>query len=193
VARFAPRVSLDVGTGDGRLPYARARESPERFFIGLDANAAGLREWSGRASRERLPNLAFVRAAVEELPAELRGIADRVSVVLPWGSLLAAVAGPSVPVLAGLRAACQPGAALTVVLGSDPGRDERELRRLGLPPLDSGDLAGRLREGYAAAGLAVARVRPLPGAGLSGWPSTWARRLALGRGRAFVEVEARAV
>jgi ubiquinone/menaquinone biosynthesis C-methylase UbiE len=79
-ARFSGRVFLDLGTGDGRLPFTMAREAPGRLFIGLDANAAGARELSGRAFRARMPNLLYVRAAVENLPAELAGLADRVSI-----------------------------------------------------------------------------------------------------------------
>lgn len=40
---------------------------------------------------------------VESLPRELAAAADRVTVVLPWGTLLAAVAMPSVAVLRGIR------------------------------------------------------------------------------------------
>ena len=80
-------MSIDLGTGDGRLPAVLAREAPERLFVGVDASAAGMRERSGRACRSHVPNLLFVRAAVEALPPELTGIADDVTVVLPWGSL----------------------------------------------------------------------------------------------------------
>ena len=99
-----------MGTGDGRLPLAWAREQPERLFIGLDANAAGLRQPSGRAARERRTNVVYVRAAAEALPAELAGIADRVTVVLPWGSLLSAVALPSVEALSGASTSSRPTA-----------------------------------------------------------------------------------
>lgn len=182
-----------MGTGDGRLPLAWARETPERLFIGVDANAAGLRELSGRAARERRSNVAYVRAAAEALPSELDGIADRVTVVLPWGSLLAAVALPSMEVLGGLRRVCQPAALFTVVLGSDPSRDQVELRRLGLPPLDARTLAARIAPGYEAVGLRVAGVRVMSAADVARFPSSWARRLAFGGTRSFVQVTARAV
>jgi 16S rRNA (adenine(1408)-N(1))-methyltransferase len=181
-----------VGTGDGRLPFTWARGSPERLFIGIDANAAGMRELSGRAVRERIPNLVYVRASVEALPAELHGVADRVTVVLPWGSLLAAVALPSLPALRNLRAVCQAEARLSVVLGSDPARDQAELRRLGLPPLEAGELAGRVEAGYAEAGFRIERVRTMAAPEVARFPATWARRLAGGDGRSFVQLEARA-
>jgi 16S rRNA (adenine(1408)-N(1))-methyltransferase len=182
-----------VGTGDGRLPLAWAREQPERLFIGLDANAAGMRETSGRAARERRPNVAYVRASIESLPPELHGLADRVTVVLPWGSLLAAMALPSVAALRNLRAATQAGARLTVVLGSHPTKDQAELRRLGLRSLEAQGLAARVEAGYEAAGFRIDRVREMSSTEVQRFPSSWARRLAFGDTRAFVQLAGRAV
>jgi 16S rRNA (adenine(1408)-N(1))-methyltransferase len=185
-------VSVDLGTGDGRLPYVLAAQHPDRLFIGVDANAAGLRELSGRAFRARAANLLYVRAAIESLPPELSGVADRVTVVLPWGSLLAAVARPSPDALRALRALCQPRAALTVVLGVDAARDRAEAVRLHLPVLDAAHFEGPLAGAYREAGFEVERVRPITRDDLASWPSTWARRLAHGHVRSVFQVEARA-
>jgi 16S rRNA (adenine(1408)-N(1))-methyltransferase len=182
-------VSLDLGTGDGRLPYTLGRKAPHRLFIGIDANVAGLRELSGRAVRERLANVMYVRASVEDLPFDLAGVADRVTVVLPWGSLLTAVARPSVPALAGIRILCQPEASLSVVL-SVAERDLREARRLSLPGLDGRRLQDLATE-YAAAGFTVTSMRQLDLDQLAAWPSTWARRLAHGQPRPVFQIDAR--
>ncbi|HUG54964.1 MAG TPA: class I SAM-dependent methyltransferase [Vicinamibacteria bacterium] len=184
-------MSLDVGTGDGRLPYALGQHSPRRLFIGIDASAAGLRELSGRAAREGLANVVYVRAGVEQLPAQLAGVADRVTVILPWGSLLGAVALPAVPVLARLRALCQAEASLTVVLSLGE-RDRAEAARLGLPPIDEAHLHGDLAAGYSFAGFTLTSVRSLDREELARWPSTWARRLAHGRPRPVFHLTARA-
>lgn len=153
---------------------------------------AGLREASARANRARLDNVLYVRAGVESLPVELRGVADRVTIVLPWGSLLAAVGIPAVPLLRGIRALCRPEASLTVLIGVDPVRDRGEMVRLGLPRLSELDPQGRRAEAYAAAGFELAAVRSIGGEELAGWPSNWARRLAYGRPRTVFHVEARA-
>ena len=166
-----------------------AREAPDRLFIGLDANAAGARELSGRAFRARMPNLLYVRAAVENLPAELAGLADRVSIVLPWGSLLAAIARPSVSLLGGIRALCQPDALLTVVFAIDPERDRAEIERLGLADLFGCDVRGRLASGYGAAGLRITSCRSLRPDELEEWPSTWAKRLARSPSRCAWKIE----
>jgi hypothetical protein len=133
-----------------------------------------------------------VRAAVEALPSELAGVADRVTIVLPWGSLLAAVARPVPEALAAIRALCQPGASLTLALGVDASRDGAEAARLGLPALDAAHLEGPLAGAYGAAGFVVRRVRVLTAEQLASWPSTWARRLAFGASRRVFQVEARA-
>jgi 16S rRNA (adenine(1408)-N(1))-methyltransferase len=134
-----------------------------------------------------------VRAAVEGLPPELSGTADRVTVVLPWGSLLAALALPAPAVLGGIRGVCQPGAALTLVLGIDSARDRTEALRLGLPSLDEAYLAGPLAARYAAAGFATLSVCALTADRLAQWPSTWAKRLGHGYTRTVFQIEARAV
>jgi len=185
-------VSLDIGTGDGRLPYTLARQAPERLFVGLDANAAGLRELSGRAFRAGLANVVYIRAAVEDLPLPLSGLADSVTIVLPWGSLLATVALPAVSLLRGIRALCQPGATFTIVLGIDPDRDRSEVRRLGLTPLVQRDPVRHLSAGYRAAGFALTAARQLRPQELALWPSTWARRLARRHSRFLCQLEATA-
>ena len=185
-------MSLDIGTGDGRLPYTLARQAPGRLYVGLDANAAGLRELSGRAFRAGLANVLYVRAAVEDLPPPLAGLADSVTIVLPWGSLLATVALPGVSLLRGIRALCQPGATLTVVLGIDPDRDRSEAQRLGLASLVHHDPVSHLSAGYRAAGFALTSVRQLRPEELALWPSTWARRLARRHSRFLCQLEAKA-
>jgi 16S rRNA (adenine(1408)-N(1))-methyltransferase len=151
-----------------------------------------LREWSGRARREGRPNLIYVRAAVEALPEALWGTADRLTVVLPWGSLLAAVARPVPHLLRHMRALCRPEATFVVVLGIDAVRDQAELRRLQVVPPSDGDWRAFLAGPYLDAGFRIVAARRVGKGRLDRWPSSWARRLAHGSARPFVEIEARA-
>src|SRR5215218_4119093 len=77
---------IDLGTGGGTALLRRARRVPETFFVGIDAAAERMREASHRGARpvERggRPNVAFVAAAAEDLPGDLVGFADEVSIVL---------------------------------------------------------------------------------------------------------------
>lgn len=97
-------------------------------MVGIDANADNLRTASRRAgaseARGGLPNLLFGRLALERAPGALEGLADRLSVLLPWGSLLRAAAGGEPEGLRRLRGLCAPGAELEAkrLTRSDPGR-----------------------------------------------------------------------
>lgn len=174
-------VIIDIGTGDGRFVYQSARQNPKKFYIGIDPNVRPLEKISEKIYRKPAkggaPNALFIQAAVEDLPAELDGVADELHVHFPWGSLLRAVAAGDVAVLRNLRRICAPGALLEVVLGLDPARDQTELERLGLVPLTLEFIDQQLASRYLAAGFELTE-RGIIAA--SEWPefnTSWAKRL----------------
>jgi 16S rRNA (adenine(1408)-N(1))-methyltransferase len=177
-------VSLDIGAGDGRAVYERARREASRFFIGLDP--APRIEYARRASRRPakggVANALFAVGSIEAPPDELAGVADELTVLFPWGTLLRAVALPDVDALRGMRRLCREGASLEVVL-SHADRDASELARLGLPALSRTHLEGALTRGYRDAGFRVTCIETLSPDDTRALPSTWARRLTFGRPR----------
>jgi 16S rRNA (adenine(1408)-N(1))-methyltransferase len=164
--------------------YRRARQQPDTFFVGIDTVADALVERSRRAAAKPakggLPNVLYVVASAEELPAELDAVASHLSIVLPWGSLLRAVALPDTATLCGLRRLCHDGATFEFVFSHDPERDPAEARRLGLPP---GSPVGRLPGPYQAAGFEIACSERVSMTELRALPSTWAKRLGYGKQR----------
>lgn len=174
-------IIIDIGTGDGRFVYQSARQNPKKFYIGIDSNVSPLEKISEKIYRKPAkggaPNALFIQAAVEDLPAELDGVADELHVHFSWGSLLRAVAAGDVAVLKNLRRICAPGALLEVVLGLDPARDQTEIERLGLTPLTLEFIDQQLTSRYLAAGFEVTE-RGIIAA--SEWPefnTSWAKRL----------------
>lgn len=179
---------VDLGTGDGSFVYQSARAHPDRFYIGIDAEPTGLREKSTRASRKAakggVPNVLFVVASVEQLPAELAGVADEVHVHFPWGSLLRAFALGEQPILEAVRGLCVPGAWLEVVAALDPLRDRAELARLGLVP--AADFPRESIAHYGAAGFEVTELGQVEA---GRWPhleTTWAKRLQRERSLSYL-------
>jgi hypothetical protein len=133
-------------------------------------------------------NAFFVHASASSLPEELAGVADGVSVLFPWGSLLAGVVAPDEALLRGLRALCDGGARLEVVVGFDARRDAPSVAASGAPVPSDDHLAAHLRGAYARAGFHV-RVRELARADLARYPTTWAKRLGFAEGRRFFVIE----
>jgi 16S rRNA (adenine(1408)-N(1))-methyltransferase len=190
-------VVIDIGTGDGVFVYQSARENPQKFYIGLDATSQALEKISEKIQRKPakggLPNVLFIQAAVEALPAELDGVADEVHVHFPWGSLLRAVATGDETVLRGLRRLCAPGALLEIILGLDPTRDSSEIEALGLRPLTPEFLEMTLVPRYEASGFEVLEKGLLAP---SEWPklkTSWAKRLQGNAGRTLVYLIAQAI
>lgn len=180
-------VIIDLGTGDGRFVYQSARQHPERFYIGIDAQASALEKLAAKIQRKPakggLPNVLFLQAAVEALPEELDGVADEVHVHFPWGSLLRAVATGDETILPGLRRICAPQAWLEIVIALDPERDRAEMARLGVEALSLEFLETTLRARYRAAGFDVVEYGVLDAAQWPQLQTSWAQRLQGNSGR----------
>jgi 16S rRNA (adenine(1408)-N(1))-methyltransferase len=177
-------VVVDIGTGDGRFVSAAARANPNKFYIGIDANAKPLEKISMKATRKPakggLPNVLFLQAAVENLPEELNATADEIHIHFPWGSLLRAVVSGDESVLRALRRICAPGCLLEIVIGIDDERDKSEIERLALPELSAGYLESVLLPKYKDAGFEALESGVLSPAEWSKLETSWARKLGQG-------------
>ncbi|HEX4841698.1 MAG TPA: class I SAM-dependent methyltransferase [bacterium] len=169
-------VSIDVGTGDGRWAYRMARAHPERFCLGIDANAAGLRDVSFRASRKPsrggVSNVWFIRAAVETLPAGLEHLADHITIFYPWRRLLDGILKPDPAVIRPIGLLGKHGAQILICINESalhPGTHAAG-------PVACSALLARLRAPYAEAGIALTTCRIASGPG-----TTWGDRVGQGR------------
>jgi 16S rRNA (adenine(1408)-N(1))-methyltransferase len=162
-------VLIDIGTGDGRYVLHVARTSPTWFAIGVDACRDNLR----KTSRKAPPNALYVIANALALPGELGGMASKITMNFPWGSLLTALLNGEPMLLEGLLAISRPGATLEVRLNAGA------LAEAGYV-LESG--GARIRQALHEGGFEVAGdLLRLDGWQLRQCPTTWAKRLTYGR------------
>lgn len=189
-------VVIDIGTGDGLFVYQCARDNPNKFYIGIDANARPLEKISEKIHRKPakggLPNILFIQAAIEDIPPELDGVADEVHVHFPWGSLLSVVATGDQALLRGLRRVCSPGCLLEVVIALDPERDHSEIERLGLNTLSTDYLDQELASRYQTAGFEIFERGVLAQSEWTNLHTSWAKRLRGSEGRTLIYFLARA-
>ena len=171
---------IDLGTGDGRAVLAEAGSDPDAFVLGIDADARAMAEASRRAAtpaaRPSVPNVLFIATGVDQLPCELDGIADRVTVRFPWGSLLRGALGRDAAVAASIARLVAPGGRLDTTL-SIVERDRPAGDGGALGPAD----LERMTTSFAALGLELVEVRRLTADDVAAIRSTWAQRLAAGR------------
>lgn len=168
-------VSVDLGTGDGKFVLHEARREPGSFVVGIDA----CRENLHAAARGAPGNALFAIANACALPKDLMGLADRVTINFPWGSLRDGLLCAEPHLLAGLRLLARPRAALEVRLNASA------LAEAGWT-LQAG--ADQAAEVLRSTGVWVRSVRRLDAADLRACPTTWARRMAFGRSPEAVEI-----
>jgi len=161
-------VLIDVGTGDGRYVRHVARTNPTWFVIGVDACRDNLR----KTSRKAPTNALYVIANALKLPGELDGIASKVTINFPWGSLLTGLLDGEPVLLGGLLAISRPGAALEIRLNGGA------LAESGYT-LEAG--TARVRRALQEGGFDVGDLLWLGARELRQCPTTWAKRLAYGR------------
>ena len=180
-------IVLDIGTGDGRFVSSVAKANPEKFYIGIDANAKPLEKPSMKATRRPakggLPNAMFVQAAAEDLPEEFAGIASEIHVNFPWGSLLRAVATGDPAILDSLGRILIPNGSLTITIGIDPSRDRTELDRLDIPEISLNYLESALSGHYLHTRFRVIVIGELTSDEWEKIDTSWARKLGGNRER----------
>lgn len=138
-------------------------------------------ESSRRAARPvakgGLPNALFVVASAELVPEELVGLADDLTILFPWGSLLRGTLGLDEAAARGIAALVRPGGTVRAFV-SVTDRDGPDL-----PRLDDEATAARLAERWTRHGLRVASFCLATAAEIAATHSTWARRLSAGTAR----------
>jgi hypothetical protein len=166
-ARASSYTLLDLGAGDGRFVAQMARACPDGLAIGIDACHENFIEQSRRAPE----NAIFLVANALTLPEELTGIASRLTINFPWGSLLMGLLDDPA-FCARLTTLARPGATLEIAVNGGA------LVEVGWE-LDTG--AARVQSNLRAAGFALLAPLAWGAAELRACPTTWARRLAFGR------------
>jgi 16S rRNA (adenine(1408)-N(1))-methyltransferase len=165
------------------------------LFIAVDANPDLLtqiaRQAGRKASRGGVSNLLCLAAAAETLACELPGVADQLSIILPWGRLLRSVAQPDLDDLRHIAALGRAKATIEIVFSYDAGVDAQSGGLLGGLSLDEDQVHCNLPSAYRQAGLDLIDIKPLPLADLRAYPTTWAKRLAFGRPRQVWRLVAR--
>lgn len=167
LARARSCTLLDIGAGDGRFVAQVAGERPDALAIGVDACRENLIDQSRRAPE----NAIFLVANALALPAELAGIATRLTINFPWGSLLTGLLDDS-DFIERLAWLARPRATLEVIVNGGA------LAEAGWT-LEPG--AARIRSNLRAAGWTLQPPVAWGAVDLRACPTTWARRLAFGR------------
>ena len=146
------------------------------MFIATDLNPDAMQDTATRAARKAsrggVRNLLCIAEAAETLAGDLGGIANRISVILPWGALLRSIAFPETSYLASLRRLCASAANVEIVFSFDERRDAGQQFRLGLASLQEPHVRGVLLESYKRAGFCLTSIETISPSELRSYETT---------------------
>ncbi|MBR3438875.1 MAG: 16S rRNA (adenine(1408)-N(1))-methyltransferase NpmA [Clostridia bacterium] len=190
-AKFG-KICIDIGTGDGRNIYRKAKNDRETFYIGLDPVKDNMEEIAVKIAKKPekggLDNALLVVSTAENLPDELCGIADRVTVLFPWGVLLEGIVKPEEEFINAVKKAAKSGAEFEFITTYSANCEENMMEIRGMPELSLDYFNGEYKEKLRQFGLTVLNTELLDNEFVKGFDSKWARRLAFGRKRDFYRI-----
>ena len=187
------RVVIDLGCGDGMLPYRLARENEDVFYIGVDAARESLAIASAKAakkpSRGGCPNVLFLCANVLEPLPELAGITDELQWNFPWGSLMYALVGGDRQPMLNMKKLAKDGATFKFYLNLYVFENETQRQDMGLPEVDEAYVHKTLIPAWEGLGFKTTETSFISAESLKNHPSTWAGRLVRRSGRNSLYME----
>ncbi len=183
-------VHFDLGTGDGRFVYESALRDPNTLYIGADPVEKQLREYSVKSVRKKLENTLFLVSSLENMPV-LKGTADKVSIILPWGSLLGQIVNPSDGAVRKITALLKASGELEIILGYSPDLEPSEADRLELPELSQEYIEDVVARAFIAppGTMKLEKSELFPKEKLMDIGSSWAKKLAFGRARQIYRIK----
>ena len=177
-------IHIDLGTGDGRFVYENALKDHTGLYIGIDPAEKQLKEYSVKAVKKKLNNVLFVVASVELLPKEFGGIADKISIILPWGSLLEKIANPEEIWARNITDMLKPDGELELLFGYTSDLEPSEVERLNLPFLNLALVKDQIIPSFTRlGGMRLQEFKELLKEQLKSYPTSWAKRLTYGKNR----------
>jgi hypothetical protein len=162
------RTILDLGTGDGRYVHTLAMEHPSWFIIGVDSCRENLHEHS----QAKLQNMLFVIASAQNLPKELNGLVSQITINFPWGSLLESLLKGDSNLMNGLESISQSTISVDLRLNSGALAEAGTTLEAGVE---------KIYNNLIRSGWQIERPVFINADALRSFPTTWAKRLAVGR------------
>lgn len=174
---------IDLGTGNGKFVYDMAINNPDILFIGIEPTASNLYEYSKKVNKNKLNNLIYIITSIENLGNDLNGIADKVYINFPWGSLLEAVVKDMPELLGKIAQLGKKEAEFNFTFAYSTIHEPNEIEKRNLPLLTDDYLMTKLTDIYKYAGLIIQTCTNLKPQDINKFGTLWAKKLYLGKSR----------
>ncbi len=176
-------IYVDLGTGNGKFIYDLAKNNPDKLYIGVEPTASNLYDYSKKVSKNKIENLIFIITSIENMGDELNGLADKVYINFPWGSLLEATVKDMPVLLNKISRLGKVDAEFIFIFAYNNIHEPVEIEKRQLPELSSNYLLSELKEIYKKANLSILSCTNLEPHEIKNFGTLWAKKLFLGKSR----------
>lgn len=176
-------IHIDLGTGNGKYIYDLAVKDPCTLYIGIEPTASNLYEYSKKANKNKLNNLIYVISSIENLSDDLNGLADKVYINFPWGSLLEVIVKDLPELLNKISLLGKSKSEFHFTFAYSAIHEPVEIEKRNLPILTEEYLFTNIKEIYLKAGLSVESCINITPQEVNKFGTLWARKLFLGKSR----------
>lgn len=185
IARKYNKTHVDLGTGDGRFIYESALKDPHTLYVGIDPAEKQMREYSVKCVKKKLDNALFLVSSIENLPDDFSEIADVLTIILPWGSLLGGIVRGETVIIGKVAGIIKRGGEISIVLGYSAELEPSESERLELPELTPEYVENTIAKAFSARITNINGIEILDYSNdkLGNIGSNWAKKLTFGRDR----------
>ncbi|AMP20596.1 hypothetical protein AZF37_04890 [endosymbiont 'TC1' of Trimyema compressum] len=187
-------VLIDIGTGNGRYPYQYAKKNPNSLAIGIDPAGNNMMiEYSVKSQRKPskggLDNVLYCVAAIESIPEELADIGDKITVNLPWGSLLEGIVKGENFILNAIVKMAKKNCSFRAVFSYTELHESGEIERRTLPELSTSYIENTLIPYYNNAGIIITEIKLFSNEDLRKLNTLWAKKLMVSKKRDIYSIE----
>lgn len=186
------KVCVDIGTGDGKNIYRKAKQYPNIFFIGIDPVKSGMTEIACKIIKKPekggLNNALLVISTAENMPKELYKIADIITILFPWGILLEGIIKPLDEFLDSIKKVAKHGTEFEFITTYSKSCEDNVIKNRNLPELSLDYFNGTYKDILAEHGFMVSKIELHNNEYVKKFDSKWAKQLAFGRNRDFYRI-----
>lgn len=186
-------VHIDIGTGNGKFIYDLAVKNPCALYIGIEPTAINLYEYSKKANKNKLNNLIYIISSIENMDDDLYGMADKVYINFPWGSLLEVIVKDMPELLNKISLLGKTGSEFHFTFAYSTIHEPIEIEKRNLPILTEEYLLTNIKEIYLKSGLLVESCINITPIEVNKFGTLWAKKLFLGKSRDVYKIISRKI
>lgn len=180
-------VLVDIGTGNGCYPYYYAKKHPNSLAIGIDSAGDNMIEYSVKSQRKQnkggLSNVLYCIAAIESIPEALVDIGDKITVNLPWGSLLEGIVKGENLILNTIAKIAKKNCSFEAIFSYTELYEPGEIEKRALPELSISYIKNTLISYYNKKGIIITKIKLFSDKDLQKLNTLWAKKLIISKKR----------